>query len=309
MATRFSILKNHWEKNSVLNEQGKIGTNASLGKDVGGLFLLLDWETKKILKTIDLKNPMGVGFDGKFFYVACLVEDNLSVINKDLEEVRRIKNSFFNVPHSVEIDDDKILIANTGLDEAVIIDKMGDQIAYWSAIENGYDTDQFGKQRTIDRRKLQNDITYPTLTQTTHLNYFNKINEYYYITLFHQGVILRSLDNTKYEVVFSGLNHPHAIRKSSNGFIVSDTKNNRILLLDESVKLIETIDLQLSWVQDVFETKHRTYLITDSNNSRVVEISRSKEILSEWFVPPEWRLFQAIELPPDFNSHESKATN
>jgi hypothetical protein len=295
MATNLSLLRKHWAKNSILKDV--TGTNTPLSKEVGGMIILIDWDNKKILKQLSFEKPTGISFDGMNYYVACLVEDNIAVLDKDLKEVKRINNPLFNLPHSVELDGENILIANTGLDEALTVNKDGIEFNHWSALDNGYDKDPFGNKRIVDRKKSHTDITYPTLEHTTHLNYFNKIGGAYFVTLFHQGKILRSDDGVSYTTVVSNLKNPHAIRKTTDGYIISDTKNNQVILTDNKFNIKDKINLGFDWVQDAFETTSKTYIAIDANNNRIVEFNNKKEIVSEWRASSEWRLFQAIEVP------------
>ncbi len=114
-------------------------------------------------------------------------------------------------------------------------------------------------------------------------------------TLFHQGELVRiNKYNYKVDVLLSGLSCPHGIRAYKQGqWSIADTKNNRVLLLDENFKIFDVVQSNFDWVQDHCHTLKNTILVADANNSKVVEICPiTKEVISQFQYSNDWRIYQ-----------------
>jgi hypothetical protein len=96
-----------------------------------------------------------------------------------------------------------------------------------------------------------------TDNRSTHVNSALLIDDKTLLaTLFHQGQIVRiQRDTGDAEVVFDGLDHPHCIRRREKGFLVSDTRGDRIILFDKNMNVEREISYGASWIQDTFEGK------------------------------------------------------
>lgn len=71
---------------------------------------------------------------------------------------------------------------------------------------------------------------------------------------------------------------PHSIRKRSDGFIISDTRNGRIVLLNEDLGLEKYLESEFNWLQDTIEIDKNLFLSADSNNNRLVLIDSSSVV-------------------------------
>ena len=102
-------------------------------------------------------------------------------------------------------------------------------------------------------------------------------------TLFHQGELIEIDKNTgKTKTLVSNLKSPHHIRYYRNRFILSDTRNQRVLLLNKNYKIIKILKGNYNWVQDAVLTRDGNIIIADSNNARLVKIDISGKKLSEF---------------------------
>jgi len=157
----------------------------------------------------------------------------------------------------------------------------------WLATENGFNKTASGMDRNIDRDlNYQNIMTFTT-DHTTHINTSLNDNPGRILaTLFHQGKLIEiNKSSKKVNVILEGLKSPHNIRKRSDGFMVCDTRANRVLLLDQKFNVTKILKHDFDWVQDALEIYDReTYLVADSNNNRLVLIDCLGKLISsmEW---------------------------
>jgi len=147
----------------------------------------------------------------------------------------------------------------------------------WWATENGYDKLPNGTPHQTDEGKDYRNYTSIAREHTTHVNSaIYQDSQFILATFFHQGILLRIEKTTgESQVVLDGLKHPHSIRRRERGgFILCDSFNRRIILLDEQLNTEKTISIgaedqqesggeqciqltndtcALGWVQDAFE--------------------------------------------------------
>lgn len=201
--------------------------------------------------------------------------------------VKTISNSLFNDLHCITFSSKgNILVTSTGTDSILEIynNKRKKRACWdWLATENGFDTTQSGAKRIINRNFDYKPITTITPEHTTHINSaLNDKPNRILATLFHQGQLIEINRKTKkVNILLSDLKSPHNIRKKSNGFILSDSRSNRVLLLDDKFKIERILKAKFNWVQDAIEINKEQYLIADSNNYRIVLVDCGGNIKSK----------------------------
>jgi len=188
-------------------------------------------------------------------------------------------NNLFSDIHGLSLSlDGNILVVSTGIDGIIEIDPISQSIVWdWLATENGYDKNPEGKKRIINRELDYRQIETSTPEHTTHIN---SCLEYkpgkILATLFHQGCLIEiDKGSKKTRKILDGLKCPHAIRKRNDGFIISDTLGNRVLLLDENLKIKKVLTGNYYWIQDTIELQDGKFLIEDSNNGKFVKVDSS----------------------------------
>lgn len=303
--TNRNQMVNHWNKNSKLISDGILGTDTPIGKAIplGGKFLLYDTNTKTILKSVDINSPSGFIFDRKKnrFFVASMRDNKIIILDKNLNLLGELKNPLFNDIHSVNFGYEKksILIANTGLDSILEIDLQGETVYEWSALENGYSQDCFGKTRTIRKGVNHNKTDYPTLYQTTHLNsaiYLDK--DTIVASLFHQGeVVSINKKNNKVNKIIEGLKSPHSIYKlNHNHLMVSNTRSNCVLVFNKNGEVKTSYQFSFEWIQDAFMYSKTLYVV-DSNNSNIVSYNTVSHTSNEYYqFPKDWDIYQILNI-------------
>lgn len=301
MATHFSRLKTHWEKYNKLREKGVLGTDKALPPFLGGKITILDWTKKKIVWDIDIDIPTGMCFvEGILF--ANSLKNEIVGISKDKKFQYKITSPKFNSLHSLVRTASGFLVTSSGLDLVLEVDDFGNSIYEWWATDHGFATDPSGRKRVLPKERDYRKEIHPTASQTTHINSAIPYDKDYILaTLFHQGMLIKiNRGLGEYVVLLDGLAQPHSIYEIPHGFLISDTSNNRALVLDKNLQPITELTGNFNWVQDAILTPNGSFLVADANNNRLVEISirnNKLEVMSVYEFDKEWRVFQVVEMP------------
>lgn len=211
--------------------------------------------------------------------------------NMYIQKVKRgkiidtLNNNLFCDVHTIEEGlDKKLLIASTGVDGILLIDPENPQRVVWDwlATEHGYYRTPDGRKREIDRDFNYQEVNSITPDHTTHLNTAIFYNDKIYACLFHQGYLIEIYpDSKKHKVVLDGMVCPHHIKSRKNGYIISDSRANKVLLLDERFNVTSSIEEDFDWVQDATSLGDNKYLIGDSNNDRFVRVDERGNKIDE----------------------------
>jgi len=298
VTTKFNLLKKHWKeeksgRNLESNEKFWVGF---------GMVALLDWDKKKIIKSVNQESPMGILQDRDKLYVNDARYNEIKIYNTNLDITGVIKNKHFNDLHSIQYtSDNNFLISSTGLDLVLKIDKQGRTLNEWWATEHGFDKDQNGKDITYDKSKAYDNNSIPTSSQSTHLNYSVELDkDHYLVSLFHQGELIR-IDNKdgSFKVVADNLAGPHSIRQIDNKFYIADSKNGRVLVFDKDFKKIDQIVIDKGWIQDVRETPNDNSKLfvgdADNCNLHLIDLT-SKLIIDTFSFSKNWRISSIIPI-------------
>lgn len=303
---KFSVLREFWKKSAENKKGGAFqGTDKYEKLDLGGFLALINWKNKKILKKVRIETPRGFDLYGNKIYVT-KGNQEIVVLDKNLNGLYKFSNPYFNNLHWVKCYKNGLFFACSGLDMVLETNSEGKTKYKWFATDHGFNRDPKGRVRKIKLKKDYRKDKFPTLKQTTHLNsivYAGKtkyFEETLYVSLFHQGKVLAINKRTgDCKIVMGGLKHPHAIRESGEGYVVSDTENGKVIIVDKNFKGIDKYTLNKSnWIQDCFIMKNKNLLICDSNNNRILELDRSSKKIKEIYnYDPEWKIFSAMECP------------
>lgn len=302
MATHFSRLKEHWKKNEVLRKEGVSGTNKRLPEFLGGKIVIIDWVNKKIIWDIDIDLPAGITYYNGLLF-ANSMKNHILGFDKSKKIQHLIKNKNFNSLHSLIKTPKGFLVTSSGTDLILEVDILGKTLFEWWATDHGFNMTPSGEERILDKEKNHSIEIYPTLSQTTHVNSALPYKwDSILATLFHQGVLIKINKQTGDSVVLlEGLSNPHAIYSVTNGFLISDTHNNRALVLDENFRVTREIKAEFKWVQDAIMESGGNFIIADADNNRIVEVlgQDKNSIISTYDFNKEWRIFQIKEISED----------
>ncbi|MBT4022108.1 hypothetical protein HN789_01010 [archaeon] len=293
---RFSVLEDHWAKGQTGNDEVVSLVEEHQPLDLGGRIDILDWDTKTIERTVQVRTPFGADYDGENFFVTTGHDDWLNwgdgtmlrVYDRDLKQVRTFSNPNLADVHDMSLTEDKkgLLISSSGLDLILGTDLYGNTTHTWYATDHGFKEDQKGRTRTIEKEIDHRKRVYMTPQQTTHVNGVFEQNGKHYATLWVQGAAIEIDPETgEFREVVTGLTHPHSFLPTANGgYIVSDTRYRypneedskthygRVLLFDDKFQQTMALEDDFCWVQDarvVPMGKDYGILVADSNNHRI----------------------------------------
>ncbi len=284
-------IESHWAKRDPAHSKSlgrsKRGTEAIKIEELGGSIALIDPDNldEGFLGEIEIPVATGMFYDNT---EECLLVGSYSCIKKVSERkiVGEISHPLFNDIHTLTSSfNDNLLVVSTGVDGILEIDlKNSGRITWdWLASEHGYDSTSDGRERRIDRDRDYRKITSATFDHSTHINSCLCLRQSKLLaTLFHQGQLIEiDRDSGNNRVVLSGLKSPHHIRAWRDAFMLSDTRNGRVLLLDRDYNIVKAVKGDYNWLQDAvwFDDK---ILIGDSNNARLVKTDINGKKLNEF---------------------------
>lgn len=297
--SNFNVLQKHWKKKSILKEQGVMGTNQPLKDDLGGLVRILDWESKEIEKDFYLDRPSGIAQKAKMIFIVS-GGNQINVFSPSLEPCGVISSPYLNNLHTIFPTIRGILVSSSGLDLILEIDLAGNSLYEWWAVDHGLDKTPLKEKRSINRYQDHRFREYPTLSQTTHVNsaIYVRGESVVLATLFFQGCILE-IDKrvNSARPVMVGLSFPHSIYQlPGDDYLVSDTKVGRALILDGEFEIKKELKIDTNWLQDTIYTPQGTYLMADSNNFSIVEISEGGQFMDVYEYESDLKVSQIAVL-------------
>lgn len=280
-----------WSKEEKTEYKSCLGRNEEdtrliTSDQLGGEIALYNPQNISVpLAQVAVRTPMGLYHDkvrkllfaGMDHWIAAISSGSVhSVLN----------NRFFNCIHWLSrTHDGNLLVTATGIDAIlkVSIDMPEILLSSWFATERGYSRTPSGERRFIDRKIIHQGIEYCTPQHTTHINSAIEYKKDQVLaTLFHQGSLIEiDLCGGDYNVILSGLKNPHAIRKASFGYILSDTNNGRIIKLDKNLKFIGELKGKFDWLQDAIELESGNFVVADVNNGRLMVMSNKGSPISQ----------------------------
>lgn len=284
-------IESHWKKRDATHSKF-LGRNKRLTKSInskeyGGCIALIDPNNFSLgfLSKINIPITTGMYFCPKrrVLYVGSYNQIKKISRGKIIGVINdQLLNDIHGLSNTIK---GNLLVVSTGVDAIIEIDLDTEKRVWaWLATENGYDSTPSGKKRNIDRTKNYQNIDTCTPQHTTHINNCLEIeSEKILATLFHQGELVEINKITgKSKVLVRNLKCPHHIRKTKRGFILSDTLNQQVLLLNKNYKIIKKIKGQYNWIQDALPIGECNIIIADSNNSRLVNVDYNGKIIDEF---------------------------
>jgi hypothetical protein len=305
ISTRHSTLKKHWSETGQA-AQCPLTVLGSLEKpkeDTGGLLCLID-DFGFSQKTVDLKMAAGMvdaenGVLITTFGSIHEVDANLGTLKRDV-----VSSPLFNALHSISRTERGYLVASTGLDLILEINRKGEILWSWWATDHGFDFTPTGSRRVLDKSADYRAVQFGTLAQTTHINSAAELPDGRVLaSLFHQGMVIAiDRETGAWQPVLEGLDHPHAVRiLDKSHFTVADTVHGKALLarIDEGSGhgiVEQAVDAGTDWLQDCrYDTEYDSWILVDGKNSRLIlRGSRSGDkSIAQINLDPEWRLYEA----------------
>lgn len=286
-------LETQWAQRDPLH-QGYYGrrredTKAVSSKTFGGSVCLMDPNRLDLGFISEVKSPVATGMyyhsTKKTLYVGS---------NKWVRRIRNgrtidvMGNTLFNDIHSLsDTVRGNLLVTSTGIDGILEIEfnHLENVVWDWIATENGYDEKPNGEKRTIDRELNYQEISTTTPEHTTHINSaLNYQPEKILATLFHQGQLIEiDIRTKKTKTLLDGMKCPHSIRTRRDGYLISDSRNNRVLLLDDTFNIAKVFQENYDWIIDAVELRDGSYMIGDSNNSRLVKVHENGSYVDSFY--------------------------
>lgn len=250
-------------------------------KTFGGSIALIDPNNLNFGFISEIKCPVA---SGMYYHNAKNVLYVAS--NKWIRKIRHGKiigslgNNLFNDIHSLSKSfGGNLLVTSSGVDAILEIDFNNPRKIVWDwfATENGYNKTPTGKIRIIDKNLNYQKITTTTPEHTTHINScLNYKKNKILAVLFHQGELIEIDMKTKSsKILVKGLRCPHFIKERRGGYLISDSRNNQVLLLNKSFRIERVIKNNYDWVQDTIEISNGNLIIGDSNNERIIRVDRN----------------------------------
>lgn len=285
-------LESHWRKRDPSHSRflgrTKRNTKSINPKEYGGCICLINPDNFSSGFLAEIKIPIATGMcynsKEKVLYVNSY--NQIKIVSQG-KIIGSINNRLFNDLHGLASNQKgNLLVVSTGIDAIVEINpkKPEKPIWVWSATEHGYITTPSGEKREINLNKNYQNIDTCTPQHTTHINSCLEIKPGKALaTLFHQGELIEINKKTgKTKTLLSILKSPHHIRYYRSRFILSDTRNQRVLLLNRNYKIIKILKGNYDWVQDAIPFADRNIIVADSNNARLVKTDISGKKLDEF---------------------------
>lgn len=296
-------LDNLWKKSEKKKYKGR-NTNdarAITREQMGGAIALLHPKTLKSIVEIKVRTPHGIVYTSEMgLMVGC---DHWIKIIKNGEVAGTLNNPLFNDIHDIFLaSDNNLWVCSTGIDALIKINPKKPEIILdsWFATENGYNLSPHGGKRIIRREINHQGIDYHTLDHTTHINSMTeKGSGKILATLFHQGELVEiDLNTGNTKCLISGMKNPHAIRKTSFGYSVSDTGSGKIIFLNKNLKKCSGISINSNWIQDAIELPNNKFLVADNKNGKIICLNNRGEELHAWNYGANRRNISALAMVP-----------
>jgi hypothetical protein len=306
-----------WTKDEyVFHDADSLGPSLVPDMNYAGAFVVYDWDRKEIVWQADwghyLGNPAGVCFADGRLYVSDFEASNIFEIDLDQHPgklLKRISHPYFNDLHSLERTKRGLLSASCGTDLVIETDLDGNLLWEWWAAEHGYAVTPSGEPRESGRNGEHRNRYYHTKFQATHVNCATirdrEEERYVLCLLFHQGLLVqidRSLppDEQKGEIILEGLARPHALEKIPGGWILANTLGKELILLNDDLKLQQTIPYDGGWIQDCTRLPNGNILLNDVDNHVLVELAGPDwQIVNRTEYPAAWRMGELVVVPEE----------
>jgi hypothetical protein len=311
----------HWKKDDYrIPREGDLGPSFLVQPDFSGLMQVYDWERERLVWRSDwndiLVTPSGFCFADGLLYVADLEGAHIfvvDVVGDPGKILRRISHPYLNDIHSLSRTSRGLLVTSSGVDAILELSLDGKVLWEWWGAEHGYAFTPAGVERESGRGGEHRDHYYHTRYQSTHVNSAFVAGEgdrYVLALLFHQGTLIRidrALDSLEQhgEVVMQGLMRPHALERTSHGWMFANSVGGGLILLDEKLSVTGKIPYDAGWIQDCTQLTDGRVLLNDVDNHQIVEFARKQswEVRRIVKYDDEWRMCELVEVPQSYALH------
>jgi hypothetical protein len=272
------------------------------------------------LGTLPCVKPFGMDFvpgEGLYFLTGRICsedgvpgDEHVARLSASGEIDLEIRSPLFNLPRTLQRTEHGLLIAASGIDAVLELDLAGQVRWAWWGVDHGFGILKSGEPRKLDKGADHRTRCYPSHQQTTHLN--SAIVDPHdpsqvLAVLFYQGCVVRiDRANLTHEVVIRGLNGPHHVRGTRDGYLVSNTRDGVVQLYDKNFAPAgevfgsnRRVPKVIRWTQDAIPTPFGTFLIADGNRFRILEVDAAGREAAYRFGLPK-RVFQLQAVPDDF---------
>jgi hypothetical protein len=299
--TNMSAMRAHWSRHSTLADQGIIGTDTPIGRDVdlGGSLARVGWRPPRFKGSATLSGAAGFCAVGADRYMVSSMRENLVwMVDGDLEVIDAWSHPLLNDVHSVSrAPAGGVLLTSTGLDAVLEFDTAGRLVWSWFAHLHGFNVNPMGLRVDHDLYADHRTREVPTLRQSTHVNSAVVTpDDTVLATLFHQGVVIEIDRHGDWQEVCSGLDHPHWIRRAPFGWFLSDTRHGRLVRLDHQLQPMASVPVGGEWVADAaFEPSSGHFFVLESQQGSIREVGPEGQEYARLSLSHRWRGF-ALEL-------------
>lgn len=318
-ATRMQVVQSRWQlekRDKQLHTTAeaiskRIEVTRGTEQYAGGTFIVLDWEKNQVVWQIDIDAATGFCWHEGQLFINRLRSGEIVVLDGYGHEMQRISHKCLNDLHTIVPTSRGFLLTSTGTDSIVEVDQQGNMLYEWCALDYGYpylQEEQQQVERELDRSLDQRYMVYPTSAHTTHVNsarFADSHEEIILATLFNQGTVI-AIDRKSghASTVVSDLSRPHDIRPfTEKGWILSNTKQNQTLILNEQWDITQRIMLDFDWVQSSAPLADGSIVIADTNHHRLVRVYPGDQSPHEVrMFPTEWRIFLVEEVPSAYTN-------
>lgn len=286
-----SIFKDLWAKYDTATKavgRNEKNTKKAETKITGGALSLIDpncdiEDNVQLLAEIDLPTPIGAAFftESSELLIGCAFDIKVLKAGK---LTRAIQNNLFNGIHAIKINHRSLYVTCSSTDSILEIDPItGEVIWEWIATEHGFNTSPNGEliniKKEVDYSSLGN---IGTRHHTTHVNGVEVFDEENILaTLFHQDqLILINKLTGKHKVIYDKLTNPHNIHKFKDGYIVSDTRGNRVIIFNSDLEVVKIVEGYFDWVQDAIDFDNNL-IIANDNKGRLEIFNEDYELIKQ----------------------------
>lgn len=295
-------LAEEWKRSRQSNGPDVSGTDTCASRyNYGGGVFSFDLESQTFYKLpIDIEQPNGFALIYGQLAIASMATNQICLFINLLECTRTLRNQAFNDLHSIVPTQRGYLITSSGVDAIIEVDDQGNTVwGYWF-VDEGYNQTPLGHRRIIDKMADHSHSHYPTLHQTTHVNSAIILQDesgkerFVLATLFHQGELVQiDRETNKCTVILDGLRCPHSIRQYGDIFLLCDSANGRVLMLNRNYEIIKELKDDFTWVQDaIYLEEKQTIVLVDANNFRLVFWNIDNDQKEFVMYDENWRIFQ-----------------
>lgn len=306
LSTNYTALQEHWRKYSMLKNYGKRGSNKPFVGKLGGMVELVHWESKAVVWQMEMESPAGLYYDEQtgLLYINSIRKGKILIISmSDKKIIDTIDNPYFNKPHSLVKTANGFFVSSPGVDAIVEINTRGNTLFSLFFVDCGYSFDQFGNKRVINKGINHQSVEYPSLHQTTHVNYVRYLDNsetQIVATLFHVGELVVVDKATKtLTVKLSGLKNPHNFKPAGEQFLLCNTCGNVVFVLDKefSISRVVQFDKRISWIQDaIWIPQDDTILVADADSNKIIQVNSLNKIIDEYQFSIHNRIYDICQL-------------